>query len=105
MHAMIAARRDVRQGMRALCAHARHHHRLHRMKTGEGSDGRDLLLTLQHRQLVSNLGPCLDALGVASALELLDSLFDDPRRALAIPSPARASVDGVASSRLAYIEE
>src|ERR1700722_400036 len=54
----------------------------------------DLLLVLQGGQLVGDLSPRLDALGVAGALELFDSLFDDPRRPLAIPSPARASIDG-----------
>src|SRR5271166_6495485 len=49
---------------------------------------------LQRAQLVSDLGPGFDALGVAGALELFDSLFDDPRCALAIPGPAGASIDG-----------
>ena len=49
---------------------------------------------LKQRQLVGDLGPSLHASEVTGPSQLLDPLFHDARCPLAVPSPARAGVDG-----------
>src|SRR5271168_1282045 len=53
-----------------------------------------LLLALQQRQLVGDLGPRLHAFDITGALQFGNSLFHNTGRSFAIPSPAGARING-----------